>query len=61
MKYWLFMFRPDTYAKVREHGIVGVRDGVRKSFEQIRAGASPPALWRSPPAAFRRSPSSVVT
>ena len=38
MKYWLFMFRPDTYAKVREHGIVGVRDGVRKSFEQIRAG-----------------------
>jgi hypothetical protein len=38
MRYWLFMFRPDTYAKVREHGVVGVRDGVRKQFGQIRKG-----------------------
>jgi len=38
MKNWLFMFRPDTYAKVREHGIVGVRDGVQKRFREIKKG-----------------------
>ena len=38
MKHWLFMFRPDTYEKVRAHQTVGVRDSVRKSFQQIRAG-----------------------
>lgn len=38
MKYWLFMFRPDTYAKVREHGTVGVRHGVRRRFREISKG-----------------------
>lgn len=38
MKHWLFMFRPDTYERVREHEKVGVRDGVRKSFRQLQSG-----------------------
>ena len=38
MKHWLFMFRPDTYAKVRENGVVGVRHGVRKRFAEVSKG-----------------------
>jgi hypothetical protein len=38
MRYWLFMFRPDTYEKVKEHGTVGVRESVRKRFAEVRKG-----------------------
>ena len=36
MRYWLFMFRPDTYEQVQKHNTVGVRDGVQKRFMELR-------------------------
>lgn len=36
MRYWLFMFRPDTYDQVKKHTTVGVRDGVQKRFSELR-------------------------
>jgi predicted RNA-binding protein len=38
MKYWLFMFRPDTYLKVQEHQTIGVRESVRKRFAEVKKG-----------------------
>lgn len=38
MQHWLFMFRPDTYAKVQEHQTVGVRHSARRRFADIREG-----------------------
>ena len=38
MAYWLFMFRPDTYNKVKEHKTVGVRKNVHKSFMKLEKG-----------------------
>ena len=38
MRYWLFMFRPDTYEKVKEHQTVGVREPVRKRFADVQNG-----------------------
>ena len=35
MQHWLFMFRPDTYAKVREKETVGVRHSARRRFGDI--------------------------
>ncbi len=38
MRYWIFMFRPDTYEKVKEHQTIGVCDSVRKRFAQVQKG-----------------------
>lgn len=38
MRYWLFMFRPDTYAKVKAHQTVGVRHQARKRFARLQEG-----------------------
>ena len=38
MKYWLLMFRPDTYEKVKEHQTIGVRESVRKRFAEMKKG-----------------------
>lgn len=38
MANWLFMFRPETYEKVKAHGTVGVRKGARKAFSELEKG-----------------------
>lgn len=38
MQYWLFMFRAETYEKVKQHNTVGVRDSARKYFYHVRKG-----------------------
>lgn len=38
MAYWLFMFRPDTYEKVKQHGTVGVRHANRRRFAALSEG-----------------------
>ena len=38
MNFWLFMFRPDTYEKVKQHQTVGVREGTQKRFSRIQKG-----------------------
>lgn len=38
MTNWLFMFRPETYENVKEHGTVGVRKQARKAFGRVRQG-----------------------
>jgi hypothetical protein len=38
MNYWLFMFRPDTYEKVKAHQTVGVRHSNRRRFAKLAKG-----------------------
>ncbi|MBN1944777.1 MAG: EVE domain-containing protein [Bradymonadales bacterium] len=38
MNHWLFMFRPDTYKKVVEHGTIGVHHAKQKRFAALHGG-----------------------
>jgi hypothetical protein len=38
MNHWLVMFRPETYAKVREHGMIGVNGAQEKRIRDIAEG-----------------------
>lgn len=38
MAQWLFLFRPETYALVRQHQAIGVRNGFRHQFSAIQPG-----------------------
>lgn len=38
MKYWLVMFRPETYAAAREYGLMAVLNNHRKRFAEVRPG-----------------------
>lgn len=38
MKYWIMIFRPDTYEQVRAHGTIGVRTGARKVLHALSVG-----------------------
>src|SRR4051812_32436320 len=38
MKHWIVMFRPETYAAAREHGLMGVLNMHRRRFAEIRPG-----------------------
>lgn len=40
MKYWLMMFRPETYEDVRAHGTIGVRTGARQLLRDLSIGDS---------------------
>lgn len=37
---WIVMFRPETYAAAREHGLMGVLNMHRRRFADLRAGDS---------------------
>jgi len=38
MKYWIVMFRPETYAAAREHGLMGVLHMHRRRFSELAEG-----------------------
>lgn len=38
MAHWLLMFRPETWTKVQEHGLIGVNGNQHKRIAQIAAG-----------------------
>lgn len=38
MNHWLVMFRPETYAAAREHGLMAVLNMHRKRFAEMRPG-----------------------
>ncbi|TNF32503.1 MAG: EVE domain-containing protein [Deltaproteobacteria bacterium] len=38
MKYWLMMFRPETYGDVKAHRTIGVRTGARKLLKELSVG-----------------------
>jgi hypothetical protein len=38
MNHWLLMFRPDTYEKVKQHGLIGVTSNHAKRILDIREG-----------------------
>lgn len=38
MKHWIVMFRPETYALAREHGLMGALNMHHKRFAEIHAG-----------------------
>jgi hypothetical protein len=38
MTNWLLMFRPETYEKVKEHGLIGVNHTQHKRIGQIQPG-----------------------
>lgn len=38
MKHWIVMFRPETYAAAREHGIMAVLHNHRRRFAEVAPG-----------------------
>jgi hypothetical protein len=38
MNHWILMFRPETYEKVKEHGLIGVNSNQYKRIEAIASG-----------------------
>ena len=38
MRYWLFMFRPETFEDVKRHRVLGVRPQAAKRFAELRRG-----------------------
>jgi hypothetical protein len=38
VNHWLFQFRPETYELVQEHGTLGVLNGHRKRFAEVKPG-----------------------
>ena len=38
MTHWLLMFRPETYEKVKEHGLIGVNGNHGKRIQLLRPG-----------------------
>lgn len=38
MRYWIVMFRPETYAAAREHGLMAVLNNHRRRFGELRPG-----------------------
>jgi hypothetical protein len=38
VNHWVLMFRPETYEKVKEHGLIGVNSNQHKRIEAIAPG-----------------------
>jgi len=38
VNHWLFLFRPDTFEKVKKHQTLGVREAHKKRFAELKKG-----------------------